>query len=200
MDGIDLMAAAMHAARTRLDVSASNLANASSAGFRRRVARATLTERGLVVATSLDRRQGPLERTGRAFDLAAVGGSLFVRDPRGAVVAERSASFSLDSNGALVDERGRALLGERGPVRASSSATIDARGVVRDEGNVLDRIRLSSGASVESGFIERSNVNSIGEMVDVLAAQRAFETAEKTLAALDEMRAKDANDVARVKS
>jgi len=200
MDGIDLMAAAMHAARARLDVSASNLANASSAGFRRRVARATLTERGLVVATALDRRQGPLERTGRTFDLAAVGGSLFVRDPRGAVAAERSASFSLDSNGALVDERGRALLGERGPVRASSGATIDARGVVRDEGNVLDRIRLSSGASVESGFIERSNVDSIGEMVDVLAAQRAFETAEKTLAALDETRAKDANDVARVKS
>ena len=200
MDGIDLMAAAMHAARTRLDVSASNLANASSAGFRRRVARATLTERGLVVATSLDRRQGPLERTGRTFDLAAVGGSLFVRDPRGAVVAERSASFSLGPNGALVDERGRALLGERGPVRASSGATVDVRGVVRDEGNVLDRIRLSSGASVESGFIERSNVDSIGEMVDVLAAQRAFETAEKTLAALDETRAKDANDVARVKS
>ena len=71
---------------------------------------------------------------------------------------------------------------------------------MRDDGNVLDRIRLSSGASVESGFIERSNVDSIGEMVDVLAAQRAFETAEKTLTALDETRAKDANDVARVKS
>jgi len=134
MDGIDLMAAAMHAARTRLDVSASNLANASSAGFRRRVARATLTERGLVVATSLDRRQGPLERTGRAFDLAAVGGSLFVRNPRGAVIAERSASFSLDATGALVDERGRALLGERGLVRASSGATVDARGRHRDGG------------------------------------------------------------------
>jgi flagellar basal-body rod protein FlgF len=200
MDGIDLMAAAMHAARTRLDVSASNLANASSAGFRRRIARAMLTERGLVVATALDRRQGPLERTGRTFDLAVVGGSLFVRDPRGAVVAERSASFSLDATGALVDERGRALLGERGLVRASSGATVDARGVVRDDGNVFDRIRLSSGASVESGFLERSNVDSIGEMVDVLAAQRAFETAEKTLAALDETRAKDANDVARVKS
>jgi|ERR1700676_1127003 len=200
MDGIDLMAAAMHAARARLDVSASNLANASSAGFRRRIARATLTNRGPVVATALDRRQGPLERTGRTFDLAAVGGSLFVRGPRGAIVAERSASFSLAANGALVDERGRALLGERGPVRASSGATVDARGVVRDDGNVLDRIRLSSGASVESGFIERSNVDSIGEMVDVLAAQRAFETAEKTLTALDETRAKDANDVARVKS
>jgi flagellar basal-body rod protein FlgF len=200
MDGIDLMAAAMHAARARLDVSAANLSNASSGGFKRRIVRATATERGIALMTTLDRKQGPLERTGRVFDLTAIAGSFFVRDPNGATVAERSASFSLDAGGRLVDERGRTLLGQRGPVRATASATIDARGALRDDGDLLDRVRHSPGTSIESGFLERSNVNSIEEMVDVLAAQRAFETAEKALFAIDQTREKDANDVARVKS
>jgi len=194
------MASAMHAARARLDVSATNLANVSSTGFQRRVARVSLSERGLRVLSRLDRTQGPLERTGRVFDLAAVRGSFWVRAADGGAVAERSASFVLDAAGRLVDERGRALLGERGPVRATADATIDSRGVVRAGGEAIDRLRLSGGTSVESGFLERSNVDAIGEMVDVLAAQRAFETAEKTLGAIDETRAKDANDVARVKA
>ncbi len=37
-------------------------------------------------------------------------------------------------------------------------------------------------------------------MVDVLTAQRAFETAQKTLSAIDEERQKESNDVVRVKS
>jgi flagellar basal body rod protein FlgG len=45
----------------------------------------------------------------------------------------------------------------------------------------------------------RSNVNTIGEMVDVLDAQRSFETAQKALASIDETRAKAANEVARLR-
>ena len=148
MDGIELMAGAMHAAQARLDVSAANLSNLSSAGFQRRIAHATLGERGLSVSSSIDRTQGPLERTGRVFDLATVGGTLFVRDA----------------------------------------------------GNVTGRLRLTPGTSVESGFLERSNVDAVHEMVDVLSAQRAFETAQKALSAIDEARAKDVNDVVRVKA
>jgi flagellar basal-body rod protein FlgG len=59
---------------------------------------------------------------------------------------------------------------------------------------------LPPGATVQSGFLEGPNVDAVHEMVDVLDAQRAFETAQKTLSALDEERQKDANDVARVKA
>jgi flagellar basal-body rod protein FlgG len=200
MDGIELMAGAMHAAQARLDVSAANLSNLSSAGFQRRIAHATLGERGLSVSSSIDRTQGPLERTGRVFDLATVGGTLFVRDAHGNAIPVRSASLTLDANGALLDERGRALLGASGALRASAGATIDAQGVVRDAGNVTGRLRLTPGTSVESGFLERSNVDAVHEMVDVLSAQRAFETAQKALSAIDEARAKDVNDVVRVKA
>ena len=41
-------------------------------------------------------------------------------------------------------------------------------------------------------------MNPIGETLAILTAQRAFETAEKTLSAIDAARQKAANDVARV--
>jgi flagellar basal-body rod protein FlgG len=53
---------------------------------------------------------------------------------------------------------------------------------------------------VQSGFLEGANVDAVREMVNVLEAQRAFETAQKTLGAIDEARQKDVNDVVRVKS
>jgi len=200
MDGIELMAGAMHAAQARLDVSASNLANVSSNGFRRRVAHATLSARGLAVSTTTAPEQGPLERTGRAFDLSAIGGGFAVRGAHGSVGYERSASFTLDANRHLIDERGNLLLDARGGLlRGGAGATIDPLGVVRGDGEPLGRLRLSSGTRIASGFLERSNVDAIHEMVDVLSAQRAFETAEKTLSAVDETRAKNVNDVARVK-
>ena len=123
----------------------------------------------------------------------------------GAVVYERSASFTLDTNRHLSDERGNVLLDARGGrMRAAPGATIDALGVVRGDGDPrsegTDRPTAArAGTRIASGFLERSNVDAIHEMVDVLSAQRAFETAEKTLSAVDETRAKDVNDVVRVK-
>jgi flagellar basal-body rod protein FlgF len=199
MDGIDLMAQAMHVARTRLDVSAANLANVSTPGFRRSIARARLGSDGMRVSSELDRAQGPLERTGRAFDVAIAGnGSFAVRDRAGRTRYERSASLDLDRAGHLSDERGAVVLGRAGPVHVASSATIDARGFVHDEsGRVVDRLR-TSGGDVRSGFLERANVDAVHEMVDVLAAQRAFETAQTTLSAIDGTRAKAASDIPRV--
>jgi flagellar basal body rod protein FlgF len=201
MDAIELMATAMRAAETRLDVSAANLANVSSDGFRRRVARASLGAHGLVTTSTLDAGPGPLRHTGRALDLAAVGGNLAVRGPDGREAQIRSASFERDAGGRLRDSQGRALVGTSGPLTVPAGATVDAGGVVRDEaGRRVGCIRLSVGASVQSGFLEGANVDAVGEMVDILDAQRAFETAQKTLSALDEEREKDAGDVARVKA
>ena len=201
MDGMALMATAMHADQRRLDVSAANLANASSDGFHKRVAHATLTARGLVTSSTLDSSQGPLQHTGRGFDLAIVGrGGFTVRDASGIIRESRSGSFSRDANGHLVDGRGATLLGTHGPIVASADATVDARGIVRDAGTAVGRLRLRPGTTVQSGFLEGSNVDAVREMVDVLGAQRAFETAQKTLSALDEERQKDVNDVVRVKS
>jgi flagellar basal-body rod protein FlgG len=201
MDGIDLMASAMQAMKARLDVAAVNLANASSDGFRRSVARTTLGTRGLATSTVVDDRVGALRRTGRVLDLAVAGGGGFlVRDAHGAIEVASSGSFARTTRGTIADDRGRILLGEHGPVRAAEPLTVDERGVVRSDGAIVDRIRLTSGAALQSGYLITSNVDAIREMVDVMTAQRAFETAEKALGALDDTRSKASNDVARVRS
>lgn len=201
MDGIALMATAMDAAKSRLDVSAANLANVSTDGFHKRLARVALTVRGLVASSSVDASQGVLRHTGRALDLAIVGsGSFVVRDEVRGLMETRTGSFERDAAGHLVDEAGRALMGLHGPVLAGSGATVDARGEVRDAGAVVGRIRLKPGTTVQSGFLEGANVDAVREMVNVLEAQRAFETAQKTLGAIDDSRQKNVNDVVRVKS
>jgi flagellar basal-body rod protein FlgG len=201
MDGIALMATAMRAARARLDVSAANLANVSTDGFRKHVARVTLGPAGLVATSHSDAEQGPLRRTGRAFDLAVAGpGTFFLRDAAGRVEPARSGSFERDAFGRLADERGRIVLGSRGALVVGADATIDARGVVREAGAAVGAMRLAPGTIVQSGFLEGANVDAVHEMVDVLEAQRAFETAQKTLSAIDEARQKDSNDVGRLPS
>ena len=200
MDGIELMATAMHAAQARLDVSAGNLANVSSDGFHRAVATTRLTERGLQVKTTLAFAGGPLRHTGRSFDLALAGrGTLYVAGANGRPIASPGGSFERDASGHLVDERGRLLLGERGPLRVAPDATIDSRGFVSSEASVRERLRVSPAAEVRSGFLEAANVDAVHEMIDVLGAQRAFETAQKTLSAIDDERQKDVGDVGRVK-
>jgi flagellar basal body rod protein FlgG len=195
------MASAMQAMKARLDVAAVNLANASSDGFRRSIARTTLGARGVATSTVVDDRLGALRRTGRVLDLAVAGaGGFMVRDARGAIVIAKSGSFVRSTRGAIADGQGRTLLGERGPLRAPEPLTIDERGVVRCDNAVVDRVRLTTGASLQSGYLITSNVDAIGEMVDVMTAQRAFETAEKALGALDDTRSKASNDVARVRS
>ena len=198
MDGIELMASAMQAAQGRLDVSADNLANVSSDGFERHLSRTSLTADGLVTRRELDEAPGSLRHTGRNFDLATTSGALLVAD-RGNPVPVRSGSFVLDGAGHLRDARGRLLLGEGGPLSVSPDATIDARGTLRAGDAVAGRLRTLPGTVVESGFLEASNVDAVKEMVDILAAQRAFETAQKTLSALDDARSKGVNDVVRVK-
>jgi flagellar basal body rod protein FlgG len=195
------MATAMHAAQAELDVSAVNLANVSSEGFRKRVAHASMTAAGLVVTTERDAVQAPLRHTGRAFDVAVAGtGSFSVRDASGAIVRVRSASLESNARGELVDDRARVVLGLNGPIVASADATIDTQGVVRDAGRRVGRIALTPDAALQSGFLAGTSVDGMHEMVAILSAQRAFETAQRTLAALDEQRQKDADDVARIKA
>jgi flagellar basal-body rod protein FlgF len=201
MDGIELMASALHAAKVRLDIAAGNLANVSSDGFHKRLARVFLTRDGLAATAAVDAAQGPLIRTGRSFDLAVVGGGgVLVRDAHGRDVESRAGSFERDAEGRLADPSGRLLLGRDGPIVAAPDATIDAQGVVREGGMQTGRIRLAPGTTVQSGFLEGSNVDAVHEMVEVLGAQRAFETAQKVLCAIDDARGKSVNDVGRVKS
>lgn len=190
----------MVAARTRLEIATGNLANVSTDGFQKAVARGVLTAHGVEIGQERSSEHGALRRTGQPYDLAIVGGGCFrVRDKNGAVAGTRDGSFLRDRNGVLRDAAGRELLGLRGAVRVPEGAVIDERGRIMLAGRQVDRIPVDPGASIRSGFIECANVDAIGEMVTVMAAQRSFESAEKVVSAIDGTRQKAANEVARVK-
>ena len=195
MDGEGLMASAMRAARSQLEIAAHNLANVSTGGFRRAVATTRLGAGGLVVEQSTAREQGAVRATGRRFDLALLGEGAF----RVGEETTREGAFTRDRDGYLTDDRGRRLRGAHGALRVSEDAAIASDGSVRDGGRVVDRIPLQRGTRVMAGALETSSVNPIGETLAILTAQRAFETAQKTLLAIDAAREKAANDVVRLK-
>jgi flagellar basal body rod protein FlgG len=172
MDGIAWASSAMVAARMRLDIATDNLANVSSDGFHAAIARGRLTAHGVEIARVGTSDHGAYRRTGRPDDLAIVGDGTFVlRSADGTTAQTRNGAFERDRFGALRDAAGRKLV-----------ATT-----------------LAPGASVRSGFLETSDVNAIGEMVNVLTSQRSFESAEKVVAAIDGIRQKSSDDVARIK-
>ena len=173
----------MRTARLRLEIASQNLANASTDGFRRAVARIALTPNGLATRRVPSDEQGALRRTGRALDLAIVGEGAFMVGGR----QTRNGAFIRDAQGYLADDRGARVQGARGFIR------------VAPDGKLLDRVPLPYRSQIVSGALESPNVNAVGEMVDVLDAQRAFETAQKALGAIDEARAKAVNEVARLR-
>ncbi len=200
MDGIDWAGSAMTAARTRLDIATGNLANVSTNGFRKIVARGVLDAHGVTIERQTVAEHGALLRTGRTYDLAIVGGGIFrMRDAGGRISATRNGAFVRDRDGTLRDDVGRVLIGLHGALRIPDGAALDDRGRVMLAGREIDRIPVDPDASVRSGFLEGANVDAIGEMVDILTAQRSFESAEKVVAAIDATRQKASNDVARLK-
>ncbi len=201
MDGIGWAAGAMSAARTRLDVAAENLANGSTDGYRKSAVRGFIDSSGVTLRRVTDESQGAFRRTGRQFDLAIAGAGAFrLRTPQGEVVQTRNGAFIRDRFAHLVDDAGRVLLGERGaPIIVPEGATIEPNGAIVRDGKTLDRIPLKAGSSVRSGFLEASNVDAIGEMIDVLTAQRSFETAQKVLVAIDQTRERASTQVGALK-
>ena len=200
MDGIDWAGSAMLAARARLDIATDNLANVSTDGFVRTLARGRLTPAGVEIDRVASGEHGAFRKTGRPYDLAIVGeGAFRVRAGDGRVSATRNGAFERDRFGTLRDAQGRALLGLHGPVRVPDGASIDERGRIMLAGNAVDRILTGRDCTVRSGYVETANVNAIEEMVAVLASQRSFESAQKVASAIDGTRQKSSNDVARVK-
>jgi flagellar basal body rod protein FlgG len=193
MDGIAWAASAMVAARTRLEIATENLANVSTDGFSRIAARGFLTRRGARIERAADRHQGSLRQTGRDLDLAILGeGAFALRQSGGGLVRSRAGAFVRAAGGTLRDASGRTLLGSRGPLHFPADARLDERGRVIVAGRCVDALGLPTRSRVQSGFLEGAGVNAIGEMIDVMAAERAFESAQKIVTAIDATREKSA--------
>ncbi|MFZ1873747.1 MAG: flagellar basal body rod protein FlgF [Chania sp.] len=136
---------AMGAARQTLEqqsVTANNLANASTPGFRAQLValRAvpvdgpSLQTRTLVTASTpgADISQGPLNYTGRPLDVALQqDGFLAVSLPDGSEAYSRNGSIQISANGQLTVQ-GQPLMGDGGPIEVPPQAqlTIAADGTI----------------------------------------------------------------------
>lgn len=144
--------------RRRMDVVANNIANSTTAGFRRED---TLLQTARVEpkrnqpldfvmdrATYRDLSQGAIQQTGNELDVALTGpGFLSVRNTDGSTVYTRAGSMKLNPEGNLVDASGNTILSDGNDVinipDTVASISIAGDGTISGEQGVLGKLAIS---------------------------------------------------------
>lgn len=227
INGLTRAAHALRYWERRQEVVSNNLANANTTGFKAERVFGQLMGGALTVAnTQTDRTAGALAETHAPLDLALGGDGFFVVQTAGGERLTRGGSFSLDAEGRIADAAGNLLLGEGGAITVppGGELSIDADGVLRVNRAEIGRLRVETvpageqlqheggtlfvpGATrqpaepgarqVKQGYLEDSNVNTIGTMVDLISIQRAYSAVQKAVTTLDGVRGTIANELAK---
>ena len=148
--GIYIATAGAVAQSNALDVTASNIANASTSGFkggrvsfRQALAAAQSPDVAMVGSggTAIDGSNGTMSQTGNPLDCAINGDGYFAVDsPRG-VRYTRDGSFQLAADGKIVTADGLTVRGDDGkPIEVpptTAQLAVDPDGSVRADGNVV---------------------------------------------------------------
>lgn len=130
---------AMKAAMARQAVTANNLANASTSGFRAELASVTplYVDRPRAFASeevkAADMRAGPVTQTGRPLDIALSGDTLLaVQAGDGEEGYTRRGDLQLSDSGLLMTGDGHPVMGEGGPITLppADSVRIDQDGAI----------------------------------------------------------------------
>ncbi len=136
-----------------------NIANANTAGFKRRASSFSekLSEQtgkaalgangGIEFKSEIDFTQGHFEQTERPLDFAINGEAFFVIESPENTKYTRNGQLSLNSTRQLVDCQGRAIAGENGPITvpagiSQSQITVSGDGSVLADGANVGRIRM----------------------------------------------------------
>lgn len=162
---------------------------------------------------------GGLVHTGNPLDIA-VEGSGFIALEGG--VFTRRGDLALDDKGYLTVSGGRRVMGNGGPIALTKGRVeIAEDGQVSVDGVVIDTIKIVDFESLDSlvrvgdgtftggkqiaakgriaqGYLERSNVEVIREMVRMIETMREFEAYQKAIHAFDDASAKVNNEMGRI--
>lgn len=168
--GLYTSAAGMLAESTRNDVTANNLANINTTGYKKdaavlksfpelliqrindqkktdpqpKVKLGTLGTGAMVDEIITSHEQGAIKETSNPFDLAIEGEGYFtVQNQRGTFYT-RNGAFTVDGQGFLVNSQGDYVLGQAGPVKIgnSSDVVIDGAGKVTVDGKQITTLRI----------------------------------------------------------
>ncbi|EIW15956.1 MULTISPECIES: flagellar basal-body rod protein FlgF [Pelosinus] len=168
---------------------------------------------------------GSIRTTGNAFDLAIEGRGFFaVQTPQG-LRYTRNGTFAKSIRNQLVTSDGYQVLGENGPIVIDGNKmSVDGNGRVIVDNEVVGQLRMeefadekqlskegsslfaaAQGAQVQpaagsviQGALEMSNVNVVGEMVNLITNYRSYEINAKVVRSHDDLLGKAANDIAKL--
>lgn len=224
MPGIAEIAAAMViGAERRIDVSAANVSNMNTPGYRpHRIFSSVLGSRsGIPQPQEVLLRSDPnaaLTQTGNSLDFASSSDAVFALQSPTGTIFSRSAQLRRDGDGRLIDTQGRALLAADGRelVVSSGAPSVLADGTVIVEGQPQGRIGLydasrayaaggsgdlpdlADGASVKQGMVVGSEVELSDEMIELNKATRMAETGAKLFQLQDDLLAKAASQLGSI--
>lgn len=210
-DSIYTSYAALTARMKLVDMIANNVANVNTSGFKRDFGWVLVRENAVEVATQSDMSTGEMMPTARDLDAAIDGGGFFVLQTPNGIRYTRSGSFSVNDAGELVTKDGLKVMSSsnstinvgEGKVRIDDGGTVFVDEIEAARIRIVDFKDLSKlqkeGLSrwqytgdppdvvdvpeprVKGGFLERSNVSAVEEMVRMLAVYREFESLQRTM-------------------
>ena len=159
--GLYAACAGLVARTQQLDTIASNLANASSAGFRgqKNVFGTVLAEAshrgslsalnaatnsyGVLSGTELDEAQGAITATGNPLDIALEGPGYLKVQTRNGVAYTRNGSLQISSSSQLTTATGDPILGQSGPITVAKGAiTISPDGSISSGGTISGKLAI----------------------------------------------------------
>lgn len=148
-----------------IDVTANNMANAGTAGFKKdgvateefgayltyrlsggqSVPIGTITRGSNISEVYTRSGQGALETTGKNLDLAILGEGYFtLQREDGSTVLTRNGAFMIDDQGYLADAEGNLVLGQNGPIQVGGAQfTVYANGAVENAGGYIGTLRIT---------------------------------------------------------
>ncbi len=172
-----------------------------------------------------DHSQGSLEKTDNPLDVAIAGKGFFVIETENGNCYSRGGNFKLNEENELVNNLGFRVLGESNPIQITGSeVVIRDTGEVIVDGSVIDKLQIvdfeepynlrrngygffvaedgSTGQLIEEsklmqGYIERSNVNVVKEMVQMIELNRIYDILQKAIITQDETLKMAVNEIAR---
>lgn len=161
-------------------------------------------------------QQGVVQMTGNALDLAIAGPGFFKIDTPQGTRYTRAGNFELSADGQLKMPNGGLVVGDGGPIAvAGDDVVIDRAGRVQVDGQVVNQLSVVTfadlrdlekegenlfraknetaqeqavaNAEVKQGFIEKSNVNTVEEMSELIDLHRAYEGQQKMISAINDI-------------
>jgi flagellar basal-body rod protein FlgG len=198
----------------KLEAVSNNLANVDTTGYKKDV---ISFDRKFKAQLNKDYSQGDVVETGNPFDIALGRPGFFKVETEDGIQYTRNGSFTLNSEGVLVDMSGNPVLGQGGAIVIGDATTaqINLAGEIRANGEVVDTLDVvnfqdpdklekigenlmaytgnpGEELAVENPVIkqmtlEKSNVRAVDEMVKMIDHHRMFETFTKSMMTFDEV-------------